>query len=198
MRDFEFQTVPHVMMSYGAARRMGELLRARYAGLARVCVVTDRFLNTSGLIRPALDSLAAQGWQVTLIDDVIADPPDHVVLEAAQRAREAARPRPAREVVLGRTSAVGLVAAEVFGQLGLQEGAHFGAEGELVVVVSQVHGRANRAVRGSDWQTCARNAHGKMRRRDTVPAPCPTTLPPPGSLRCSPPDSRSRPSPARR
>ena len=89
MRDFEFQTVPHIMMSYGAARRLGELLRARYAGLARVCVVTDRFLNTCGLIRPALDGLAAQGWQVTLIDDVIADPPDHVVLDAAQRARQA-------------------------------------------------------------------------------------------------------------
>ncbi|WP_019937876.1 iron-containing alcohol dehydrogenase [Bordetella sp. FB-8] len=89
MRDFEFQTVAHITLSYGAARRLGELLRARYAARARVCVVTDRFLNTCGLIQPALDSLAAQGWQVTLIDDVIADPPDHVVLDAALRARQA-------------------------------------------------------------------------------------------------------------
>ncbi|MGC7556673.1 iron-containing alcohol dehydrogenase, partial [Pandoraea pneumonica] len=35
-------------------------------------------------------------WQVSVIDDVIADPPEHVVLEAAERARAADA-----EIVLG-------------------------------------------------------------------------------------------------
>jgi len=48
------------------------------------------------LLNPALASLAEHGWQVTVIDDVVADPPEHVVLEATERARLAQA-----EVVLG-------------------------------------------------------------------------------------------------
>lgn len=58
--------------------------------------MTDGFLHKSGLLSPALADLARHGWQVSVIDDVIADPPEHVVLEAAQRARAADA-----EIVLG-------------------------------------------------------------------------------------------------
>ncbi|MBP6559453.1 MAG: iron-containing alcohol dehydrogenase, partial [Burkholderiaceae bacterium] len=51
------------------------------------CVVTDKFLYTSGLLQPALDSLARIGWTVLVISDVQADPPDQVVLGIADRAR---------------------------------------------------------------------------------------------------------------
>lgn len=44
----------------------------------------------------ALDDLAAHGWNATVIDDVVADPPEHVVLDATSRAREASA-----EIVLG-------------------------------------------------------------------------------------------------
>ncbi len=86
---FVFQTVPSLVVESGAASRLGELLRARFGDLARLCVVTDRFLHASGLLKPALDNLAAHGWQVTVIDDVVADPPEHVVLAATERARAA-------------------------------------------------------------------------------------------------------------
>ncbi len=89
MQAFEFQTVPHVMLAYGAARRLGAILRDKYPTPTRVCVITDRFLHESGVLAPALASLADAGWQVTVIDDVVADPPDAVVLAAAGRAREA-------------------------------------------------------------------------------------------------------------
>jgi alcohol dehydrogenase class IV len=87
MTSFQFQTVPAIISEFAAARRLGGLLRAQYPGLTRVCVVTDAFLYKSGLLEPALADLARCGWEATVIDDVIADPPESVVLEAAGRAR---------------------------------------------------------------------------------------------------------------
>jgi alcohol dehydrogenase len=88
MNAFSFTTVPSLVVEYGAARRLGALLRERHRDLTRLVLVTDRFLNQSGLIAPALDSLASHGWETTVIDDVVADPPDHVVLDATQRAKD--------------------------------------------------------------------------------------------------------------
>ncbi|MGT2429023.1 hypothetical protein ACU4HD_10545 [Cupriavidus basilensis] len=47
-------------------------------------MVTDGFLRRGGLIDPALADLKAKGWQVTLIDDVIADPPEQIVVDAGE------------------------------------------------------------------------------------------------------------------
>ncbi|MGU7781126.1 iron-containing alcohol dehydrogenase [Burkholderia sp. PU8-34] len=96
MNPFQFRTVPRLIVEFGAARKLGALLRERFPSLARLCVVTDAFLHRSGMLAPALESLAAHGWQVTVIDGVVADPPEHVVLEATARAAEAAA-----EIVLG-------------------------------------------------------------------------------------------------
>jgi len=96
MNPFQFRTVPTQIVEFGAARRLGALLRERFPALVRLCVVTDAFLHRSGVLAPALESLAAHGWQVTVIDDVIADPPEHVVLEATARAVAADA-----EIVLG-------------------------------------------------------------------------------------------------
>jgi alcohol dehydrogenase len=95
MNPFKFQTVPSLVVEFGAARRIGAILRERYPQ-TRLCLVTDGFLHKSGLLNPALASLAEHGWQVTVIDDVVADPPEHIVLEATERARRAEA-----EVVLG-------------------------------------------------------------------------------------------------
>jgi alcohol dehydrogenase len=96
MNTFRFQTVPTLVVEYGAARRLGSLLREQFPALTRLCVVTDSFLHRSGLLNPALADLVAHGWQVTVIDDVIADPPEHIVLEATSWARDANA-----EIVLG-------------------------------------------------------------------------------------------------
>lgn len=86
---FRFQTVPTIVVEFGAARRLGALLRERYPTLVRLCLVTDGFLHRSGLLAPALGDLAANGWEVTVLDNVVADPPEQVVLEAAAHARDA-------------------------------------------------------------------------------------------------------------
>jgi len=96
MNAFRFQTVPTLVVEFGAARRLGALLRAQFPALERLCVVTDGFLHQSGLLNPALADLAAHGWNATVIDDVIADPPEPVVLDATARARHARA-----EIVLG-------------------------------------------------------------------------------------------------
>lgn len=87
MQSFSFQTVPHIVLEAGLARRLGELLRERHAG-RRACVLTDAFLHRGGTLAPALDSLARAGWEVLVIDEVVADPPEEVVRDAARRARE--------------------------------------------------------------------------------------------------------------
>jgi alcohol dehydrogenase len=93
--NFQFRTVPSLLVEFGAARRLGQLLRERYTQ-TRLCLVTDGFLHKSGLLAPVLSSLAEAGWKVTVIDDVVADPGDHIVLAAAERARSSQT-----EVVLG-------------------------------------------------------------------------------------------------
>lgn len=87
MTAFEFRTVPDIIVEAGAAARLGPLLRERYSQ-TRLCLVTDGFLHRSGLLDPILHSLKSANWDVHVIDDVIADPPEHIVLAAAQRARE--------------------------------------------------------------------------------------------------------------
>jgi alcohol dehydrogenase class IV len=89
MNGFRFQTVPALVVEFGAARRLGVLLRERFPLLRRLCLVTDGFLRKSDLLNPALTDLAARGWQVSVIDDVVADPPERVVLDALARARAA-------------------------------------------------------------------------------------------------------------
>jgi len=92
---FEFRTVPCIVVEAGAADRLGPLLREHYLQ-TRLCLVTDRFLHQSGMLDGALASLKNAGWQVQVIDHVIADPPEHIVLEAAEQAR-----RSGAEVIVG-------------------------------------------------------------------------------------------------
>jgi alcohol dehydrogenase len=89
MNSFCFQTVPTIIVEFGAARRLGAIMREQFPALQRVGVVTDGFLHKSSVLAPALADLAQHGWHVTVIDDVVADPPEHVVLAAAGRARKA-------------------------------------------------------------------------------------------------------------
>src|SRR5690606_5200204 len=88
MSAFEFRTTPAIYVESGAAARLGQILRKRFSQ-ARVCLVTDRFLHESGLLEPALADLKANGWTVQVIDDVIADTPEHIVLQETERARQA-------------------------------------------------------------------------------------------------------------
>lgn len=86
MNGFDFRTVSHLRIESGAASRLGELLRQHF-NYSRLCLVTDRFLHESGLLDSALANLQTHGWHVHIIDNVVADPPDHVILSATENAR---------------------------------------------------------------------------------------------------------------
>lgn len=89
MNAFQFQTVPSIVSEFGLSRRLGAFLRENKYQQHRAAVLTDRFLYESGVIGPALDSLREYGFELIIIDNVIADPPERIVHEAVDRLRDA-------------------------------------------------------------------------------------------------------------
>ncbi len=85
---FSFSTVPHVVCETGAANRLADLVEQHYPGPHQILVVTDAGLLRSGILEPSLNTLRKAGHQVHLYADVVADPPESVVRDAAAKARE--------------------------------------------------------------------------------------------------------------
>ncbi|XHS79991.1 iron-containing alcohol dehydrogenase [Burkholderiaceae bacterium UC74_6] len=87
MQAFSFATTPRLLVQRGGSAHLGE--QARRMGASRVFLVSDAGLMRAGVVEPALASLRAAGIDVTVYADVQADPPETVVLAAAQLARDA-------------------------------------------------------------------------------------------------------------
>lgn len=87
--NFEFSTISNIHVEWGAAKRIGSLLRQRYPQQKRLCLITDSFLHSSGLLTDALANLKDSQWEVLVIDDVIADPTEAIVLQVLDKAKEA-------------------------------------------------------------------------------------------------------------
>ncbi|MBC3869371.1 iron-containing alcohol dehydrogenase [Undibacterium oligocarboniphilum] len=88
MQSFEFQTVPHIVSRLGAARQLGTLVSKHYPACRHLLLITDQGFLKTGQVQPVLDSLHSEKLQVSVFADVIADPPEAIVLEAAHNARE--------------------------------------------------------------------------------------------------------------
>jgi len=86
MQAFQFNTTASIVFGEGAAARLGEMIQSRGQ---RVLVVTDPGVMRAGLVAPILDSLTQHGLGYHLFDQIQADPPQAVVLQAAQAARQA-------------------------------------------------------------------------------------------------------------
>ena len=87
MKPFTFNTTPSLRMGAGLAGQIGEITRQICGD--RVLLVTDRGMMATGLVQRATDGLRAAGVAVTLFDQVQADPPESIVLQAAEQARGA-------------------------------------------------------------------------------------------------------------
>src|SRR5688572_28262194 len=85
MLPFTFNTTPTLIVGPGTLARIGEIAATRLG--PRVLLVTDAGLVRAGLVGPALDHLARAGVAVEVYDQVVADPPEAVVLDAVDRAR---------------------------------------------------------------------------------------------------------------
>lgn len=86
MKSFSFQTTKSVLSEVGATAKIGEILAAQ--GCKKVAFVTDKMILKLGLADAALDGLKKAGVDVWLFSDVVADPPEEVILAAVAQAKE--------------------------------------------------------------------------------------------------------------
>ncbi|MET0867993.1 MAG: iron-containing alcohol dehydrogenase [Pseudorhodoplanes sp.] len=86
MLKFSFRTTKAILVEAGASARIGELVSE--LGAQSVLIVTDKGIEAAGLLEPALSSLKARNIRVDLFTEVVADPPEDVVLKAALIAKE--------------------------------------------------------------------------------------------------------------
>jgi alcohol dehydrogenase class IV len=86
VQSFQFQTTRSVLCEPGATAAMGELLAGR--GCRRIAFVTDATILELGLAERALDGLRKAGLEVWTFSDVVADPPQEMILAAVEQARE--------------------------------------------------------------------------------------------------------------
>ncbi|RMH83437.1 iron-containing alcohol dehydrogenase [Pseudomonas sp. AOB-7] len=86
MHPFSFATTAQILCESGASLRLAELCRER--GAQRVLIVTDPGITRLGMLEPLLPGFARAGMGVQVFDQVLADPPEAVVLAAVAQARE--------------------------------------------------------------------------------------------------------------
>jgi alcohol dehydrogenase len=88
MTAFAFNTVASIVSEPGAAARLGQIVAERCPDARRALIVTDAGFLRTGLLEPARASLEAQGLAVRTFSNVVADPPEHIVMDAVRCARE--------------------------------------------------------------------------------------------------------------
>src|SRR5258707_14183326 len=86
MKPFTFQAPPNVLFEAGASKKLAELV-AGY-GAKRVLLVTDKGVRNAGLTGNAEAGLVAAGCELTVFDDVEADPPSHIIERAVGLCRD--------------------------------------------------------------------------------------------------------------
>lgn len=87
MPPFVFNTTKSIQFGAGSLSRLGELALGTMG--QRVFLVTDAGMVATGIVDKALSHLKAAGVEVTVFSDVQADPPEAVILTAAETARSA-------------------------------------------------------------------------------------------------------------
>jgi alcohol dehydrogenase class IV len=86
MNNFVFSTVADVVVGPGTSAQVGDMAVAM--GISRVLVVTDAGIVQFGLLDKALQSLKSHNIEYSIYADVVADPPEAVVMDAVAKARD--------------------------------------------------------------------------------------------------------------
>lgn len=84
MKPFTFNTSSSVRFGAGLLSQLGEIVRNEIG--TRVLLVTDPGMMATGIVERALDALKSAGVEVTLYNEVKADPPESVVTYCAEAA----------------------------------------------------------------------------------------------------------------
>lgn len=86
IKPFTFDTVSSMSVEWGAARRLGEVLGERFSQ-RKILIVTDKGLHQAGVLKDTLASLETAGFEISIFDDVVADPPEAVLHACVERAK---------------------------------------------------------------------------------------------------------------
>jgi len=87
VNTFVFNTSKSIINELGALQRLGEICRKQHIG--RPLVVTDPGIVSTGMLGQLEAALTAAGLPFAAFTQVVADPPEAVVLAALQQAKEA-------------------------------------------------------------------------------------------------------------
>jgi len=85
MLPFSFATTAQILCEIGASQRLAELCRER--GAQRVLIVTDPGISKLGLLADLLPGFARTELTVEVFDQVVADPPEAILLAAVEQAK---------------------------------------------------------------------------------------------------------------
>jgi alcohol dehydrogenase class IV len=86
MLKFAFRTTKAVLVEAGSSARISDFVTE--LGARSVLIVTDKGIEAAGLLAPALASLKAKNIRADLFTEVLADPPEDVVMKAVQLAQQ--------------------------------------------------------------------------------------------------------------
>jgi alcohol dehydrogenase class IV len=84
---FSYSTVPNLVCEPGAARKLGAIARQHFPSSSHALIVTDAGFLKTGLVDAPVADLRQAGIEVSLYTDVVADPPETIVLQAVANAR---------------------------------------------------------------------------------------------------------------
>ena len=85
MHAFQFQTTKSILSEVGSTSKIGGIMADM--GCKKVGFVTDKIILELGLAKAALDSLKEAKIDVHIIDDVVADPPESMILKAVDECK---------------------------------------------------------------------------------------------------------------
>ncbi len=85
MHPFSFATTAQLICEPGSAKRLASLCREREA--RSVLIVTDPGITRLGLLNDVLPGFQSEGLDVGIYDQVVADPPESIVLAAVEQAK---------------------------------------------------------------------------------------------------------------
>ncbi|MEJ6743812.1 MAG: iron-containing alcohol dehydrogenase [Porticoccaceae bacterium] len=86
MNHFKYSAVADVLVGQGTSEQLADLSAS--LGIRRALIVTDPGIIEFGLLEAALKKFEAKSISVKIYSDVIADPPEAVVLDAVKTAQE--------------------------------------------------------------------------------------------------------------
>jgi alcohol dehydrogenase class IV len=86
MLKFSFRTTKAILVEAGSSARVGEL--ASDLGAASALIVTDKGIQASGLTDATVAALQEKRIRVELFTEVVADPPEDIVLKAVKAAQD--------------------------------------------------------------------------------------------------------------